>query len=471
MESYTEELTWNMDCMGAIFDCLKIDDKISLSMVNKTISGSINNTKLNVSGKKIGPYTLRPQQYITCMKIDEKLKKEQLVVLGAPMGFGKTLTTIYYIDKFACDDTVLIVVPPAVIGTWIAELNKVGYLDSDPSKSKVLVNHTCRPKHKLFFDSSNPFKNNRIILTTTKSEHKVAGNIDLTIYDEYHNVSMFFIDDKKILGLTGEIGTIHNLKNAVIAGINLSEKIPSIKFKWWYVENGMIRYETYGQHIVSFEQYKKNYKNNLLSYVSSVNKTVICVDKGEIGKEIRGWIKDDLPDYKIYEHVGSTKVLDTFAVHKGKAVLFIGSKKNEGLNILVENMIIVNPDIMSCTRIRQTIARLMRPNNPHKTVNINFLVGGKIGLLKSYYASCYANIDWTFSFEKYPVESLLYKSASIAMMLGYKRIIDLPNADGCVIFDNVYNKERCQSVLEWWKKHKSTNSVLTPELIESLYNV
>lgn len=98
-------------------------------------------------------------------------------------------------------------------------------------------------------------------------------------------------------------------------------------------------------------------------------------------------------------------------------------------------------------QIRQTVARLRRPNNPHRKVNVNYIVGGKISLLKSYYASCYADTEWTLSFEDFPKEKFLLKCMSIVGLLGYKRIIDMPRPDGCVIFDDIHNSERYEKVL------------------------
>jgi hypothetical protein len=483
--SQKEQLLPDVDAIGLLADLLSVNDIIVLSLVCKHFYIALFKYKFKVEDQKIGPYTLNKAQYLTCLKLQEHLQFSNKGILCAPMGWGKTLTAIYYLQmqiegKSAQGKrNAVISVPPNVLKVWIDELTKVGLISSKPLESKVLVYHSTRINHKRFKDKNavDWFTDHRIILTTSNLEYAVKGRVDFVIYDEYHKLECRK-DNKyiqapfaKIIGLTGELGKYKDRKNVVTPGVDHVGKIPSVKFKWWCIENfNDCKYATYEAHIEDFKSFSREYRSALIRCVSSHNKMVISVDKGEIGTLIREWLASDLPTYKQFELATSMRVEYTFNAYKYNAVLFISTSNNEGLNILEENLLIVKPDIMACTRIRQTVARLRRPNNPHKVVEVNYILGGKMALLKSFYASCYADPEWNLNFDDTPNEHFLLKCAGVLGLLGYKTITECPLPDACVIFDHIHTKKRGELVLDWWKKHKSDKSILTCENVEALYS-
>jgi len=212
-----------------------------------------------------------------------------------------------------------------------------------------------------------------------------------------------------------------------------------------------------------------DYRSILIKCIQAKQKVVIFLDKGGIGTEVRQWIDDDLDDYKVFELLSTTKTLDTFHSYTKKAILFVGSSNNEGLNIFEENLILFKPDIMASTRIKQSIGRLRRPGNKYETVNCDIIVGDKIGLLKSFYSTCYSGFTWVLGFIDSPNPEFRQKCIGIMGLMGFKDFLDFPRIDACVIFDNVHTRERYELVSNWWLKNKGDNSVLTLDHINALY--
>jgi hypothetical protein len=132
-------------------------------------------------------------------------------------------------------------------------------------------------------------------------------------------------------------------------------------------------------------------------------------------------------------------------------------------------MILFKPDIMASTRMKQSIGRLRRPGNKYETVHCDIIVGDRIGLLKSFYASCYSDQSWTFGFEDSPNQDFLLKCVGIMGLMGYRDFIDFPRVDACVVFDNVHTRERHDLVLKWWLENKTSDCILTPGHINALY--
>lgn len=447
-----------------------IDSAMNLSLTSKYLNETI---FYEWKRKHIKPFTLTVPQYIFSLKVHKAFRTDRICVVSAPMGWGKTLMAIYYIITINTTSNVLIVVPPTVLKVWMEELIKTGLISPKPKDSKVLVMHSTRPAHQKYHsaDTMNHFIEHRIILTTNKIAHKVYGNVDLIVIDEYHKTKHYSTANAKILGLTAElVESDNNTRVLAMRDITFSEKIPDVQYNYYYVDNERdANYCKYGIHIEDVTDFEEDYKYQFYQCISAKNKVVISVDHGEIGKLVREWVTEMFPMYKVYELLSSTKTIDAFTTINTNAILFIGANNNEGLNILAEHILMVKPDIMLVKRIKQTLGRLRRPNNPHRTITCNFLVGGKIAVLKSYYAACYANTNWTLSYEDTPDERFLLKCLSMAGLLGYKSIIDFPMVDGCVLFDAIHTTERCEEILEWWTRNKTEDSALNEDMIRGMY--
>ena len=250
---------------------------------------------------------------------------------------------------------------------------------------------------------------------------------------------------------------------------NFKESIPSIKHIWKNVDINRIGSNrkacVYTQEFIMMAD---RYKIQIIKAIKTYKNPVLYVDKGQIGSMVRQWITESCKEYEQFSLLSSTAAISKFLNHKGKSILFIGTSTIEGVNILAEALIIINTDMIAVTRIRQLLGRLLRPDNPHRNVEINHILYGKYSFLKSLYATCYALETWNMSFNDYPEDSLLLKSAQLMRILG-RNPETIDKEDGCILFDSIYTYDRCQEVLVWWKKYKTSNTCLTEEIIIGLY--
>jgi len=465
-----------VDILPIIIRNCPISDALSLSFTCKFFHEQIIK---EWSNKKLGPYILRPYQYMFAVMVEQAFKYHNKCIISASMGSGKTVTAIYFFMNAYKHKNILIACPPPTLKIWIAELTEVGLLKSKVDESQVLVYHSNRPKHQAYANQcTDVFMSHRIVLTTDMIVGKIKGTPDLLIRDETHkpvkkNIGSWFDmnENVKILGLTAEdVKPSFDHRVLKLIDNNFNEKIPQIKYNFHVInkEKGS-SYSKYGVHVDDVTNNADDYRDLLIQCIQRRQKVVIFLDKGGIGTEVRQWVDESLYDYKVFELLSTNKTIDSFHDYKKKAILFVGSNNNEGLNIFEENLILFKPDIMAATRIKQSIGRLRRPGNEYETVNCDIITGDKIGLLKSFYSACYADQSWTLGFQDSPDPQFLLKCCGIMGLMGYSDFLEFPLIDACVIFDNVHTRERYEEVSKWWLKYKTSDSVLTLDHINALY--
>jgi hypothetical protein len=192
------------------------------------------------------------------------------------------------------------------------------------------------------------------------------------------------------------------------------------------------------------------------------------VDRGKIGDIVMDIIKHELPEYKVFKVSGSLDTIKKHMKYKGKSILLLSSMANDGLNLLIDNIILVKPDLFCISRIKQTFGRLLRPNNENRNVTINIITNGRVCILKIIYAIIYSNLDWTLLHDEEPSIDLLTKGETIAKLLGYNNIQNINMVDYAIIFDRYKGESRCEQIITWWNKYK-TNTKLTEDIIKTLY--
>lgn len=391
---------------------------------------------------------LRYNQYAAVREL--KHHNQSSMVLCAPFSFGKTITAIYYI--FTLNVPTIVSVPPTVLKTWVGEVIKLGLYHSNPAKSKVLIYHNSRPAH---YDYCKTHKG-KIIITTNNTLGRLQSETDLLVFDEGHHHVYHDIRAKQVLRLTAE----HIPNQCIVKAGFKREKVPTQKYHW-HIVGGDNHLSDYRDHISQVHKYRQEYEAHIINTITQYHKTCIFVDQGEIGHIVLNIIAT-LKEYKIYSLKSSLQALDKHLKYAGKSILLLSSTSNEGLNLLVDNIIMIKPDIYNITRIKQTIGRVLRINNPHRHVNIHFITNGKLGILKLLYAITYTHPQWTFGYDDSPPRSLLLKSETILKLVGYTDVLNYNLTDYCIIFDMGVNK------LDWWTKHQQ-HSKLTSELINLLY--
>ena len=457
---------------------------------------------------KIGPYILKLQQYYLYLKARYVLSisNKMLCNIIAPMGWGKTLTAIYFLLEYSGvmkekiisltdqDKTknVFIVVPYAVLKVWIEEFDKLKLIQSKPDKSRILIAHSMRLHHnnhaKTVQQQPNSwFTNHSIVITTPEKAQKLLNYhyyqqnssrlpIDLAVFDEAHKKIITKIPQQlaylgykktKILGLSAENDEVDDT-GTTVNDTNFENTLPKIEFIYHSIESNCDSYHKKVYHISDVKTKAKEYKQKLKLCVKHKKKVVIFIDKGEIGTLVREWMIEIFPERKYFELVGSTKIINQFYKCEDRCVLYIRANNNEGLNILVEHMIIFKPEMMAVGRIKQTIGRIRRPNNPYKEVTCSFICEGDLGVLKTLYGASYSNDKWDLGYEDYPNEQFLLRTKVIFNLLNIA-YLESNLIDVAVIFDTNRKPGRVNKVLKWWKENKTEDTMLTKDKVKSLY--
>ncbi len=453
------------DCISIILNNCNYKTSISLSLTCKSYN------KLYVDffniQRKFNGVKLKYYQYLAINKLVEKSQIHNELYLCFIMGGGKTLSSLYYIYNVIKNDRVLIMVPPTVLKTWMDELMKLNLYHANPLQSKIIVLHSTRQNHYVSYINNyklnNVFLTHNVIITTTHIASRLEGEVDTIIMDEGHHNHYTPVKHKKLIRLTAER---KEGDQYITFGFENKEEVPTINYNWHIIE-GDNNLSMYNDHIKQFTTHQKEYINQLINVIKSYHKTCIFVDRGQIGDSIYLILINFLQEYKIFTLKNSLQAYHQHLKYKDKSILLLSTITNEGLNLLVDNIILIKPDIYGTTRLKQTIGRILRPNNPHKNVNVHFITNGRLGVLKILYAITYSNIDWTFNFSESPSHDLLLKSETIIKLIGYTDITKFNLVDYCILFDDAHSNK--PEKIQWWLKYHH-NSKLTLDTVKLILN-
>ena len=507
----TEILSWMLTS--------KANYKIINSVVRKCMSDIISPTQTNY-------IRLRQLQYIVSLSIKEKFKTNRCVVLQCPLGAGKTFMALHYAMNVETESRIIVIVPSSVLKVWINECIKASLYHADPEKSKVLIFDSQRPKHvqyvkdkcldkvleyarehkmndvleyakekelkeildyatsqgyisllqyAQFAGLEEVLQTHVVIMKTSTYKKEEIGTVDfeLLINDEYHKTQIDGPD--KTLGLTGEstykVKSSKDHKRVILRSgfVDYKEKIPNVIYKQFNIDNtvdGHLGTIAHSTELLNKQQ--EEYRRQIVKCVKTYMKITIFVGDGAVGKNVKKWIEEDCPKYSAFQLASSAVTIKKFLESPGAAVLYINTNSCEGLNIFGEALLLLNPDIMSVIRIKQVIGRLLRPNNPHENVYVNYVMYGRIAELKAAYARCYADCRFDLELKEYPTDIALFKSGMIIRMLKCD-IWNIPIPDGCLIFDQVRTEKRYKEMKTWWLEHRTEDTCLNNSLIEMLY--
>lgn len=456
-----------IDCISEIIQYLDYKDLLMFSLTCKDYCQLL---KYNASTKsKFQNIILKYSQYLANQEIKELLSIRNKIILCAPMSWGKTITALYYAFKENTKSNIAIVVPPNVFKVWMKELTRLKLYNADQKKSQIFILHSSRSHHiPNNQDIANIFLSHRVFLTTTSVICRHRGHADIFIIDEGHKINLYSVTSDKKLILTAERDN-KNIKKeeCIFYGFVNKERLPNVDFAWWLLNDK--NYYNYGDHHNDMVLYKDDFKVNLIKCISQYEKTCIFVDRTKTGDLAMEYISTFLPEYKLYYVKGSLQSLERHLKHKGKSILFLSSMANDGINLLVDNIIIIKPDLGGIQRINQTFGRIMRTNNPHDNVTINIITNGTYCVLKIVYAITYSNLKWAFGYNNEPSADFLLKCQVIAKLVGYDNITNINYTDYAIIFDSKKGQERGEQVLLWWEQNKTIDSKLTPQIIKYIY--
>lgn len=466
-----EDLPILEDHIGVILGYLSFRESMPFWLATRRLYEFASNYYFrNMASPNIGPYTLTRLQYVaSSLDLRALLNKEDKSgTLVAPMGYGKTITILHFIINYTNDMKVMIIVPPHIIKVWADVIEQLGLYNSNASISKILIYHTIRENHHRYGKSlSSVFDTHRIVLTTSIKAKKISHLADIKIIDEVHKD----IDDEpteNVIGLTAEKNRFSKYESSIITGF-IYHKVPDVRYQWKFIDkDAIVGKRRANAHISEFSTNARSYKLLILESLQQYNKPVLRIDDGTMGKEVKNWVTTELPGYRIFTLKTSNQTVHDFIAYPYRAILIVGTTSNEGLTILTDSLVVLKPDMMATSKLRQLVGRLLRPNNPNRIINVTYIVSDKIAFLKTLYARCYTFLKWDLQFEDSPADDFLLKCCSIINLLGCKPE-NVPLADGCVIFDNVSGETRKLEVLDWWTHHHSVDTILSTELIQLLY--
>jgi hypothetical protein len=457
-----------LDCVSEIIQYLDYTILLPFSLTCKGYVGLLlYYAKVN---SKFSTIILKYSQFMAVCDMKEQLKFYNNVVLCAPMGYGKTITLLYYCFVVNTKDNFTIVVPPNVFKVWIKELIQLKLYDKILEKSAICIQHSSRPSHHINHQGllDTIHLSHRVFITTSNILCKMKGSTGIIIVDEAHKIVIHNIKYKKLICLTANKPTPRarvNL-NYIYHGFIHRDILPTVHYKWFILNN--VSCTRFYEHMDDMINYIDDFTKNLIRCVTQYDKTCIMVDRGTTGTVVNDILKHHMGDYKLFKVSNSLDVVDRYIKYKGKAILMLSSMANDGLNLLLDNIILIKPDLYCISRIKQTFGRIKRPNNPHKDVTINIITNGRVCILKIIYAIIYSNLDWTLHHEEEPSIDLLTKGETVAKLLGYHDIKDINMVDYAIIFDRCKGEARCHQVMTWWNKYKN-NTKLTEDIIRTLY--
>lgn len=466
-----------MDVISEIFKYLYYEDSITLALVCKRFYKSYipivdKERVFTTKVKSKEGVTLETCQYIACKKLEIALKNHKQVCFNAPLGYGKTLTALFFAFRVFTHKNILISVPSHILKVWITELDKLGLYNSDPSKSEILIIQSTRSNHytefKLSRDLGNLFNVCRVIITTLLISSKLEGKCDLQIVDEGHKELIKNLSGTRMLYLTAEKMNIHTVKSGVFL-----DGLPEVEYTWSTIKNNSVSKGNYKDNIEDMFVNQAEYNALIIKAVSKHKKACLMMDGGHMGYIIRDMLKANFPDSNFFELKSSENVLKKHANSTKHSILIIPLSNCEGINIFFDNLIIIKPNLLSSYRLGQAISRVRRPPNPNKHIEITFVLGGRVAELKTLYGLVYASVLWkndVAAVEQSPSVDALFKSESIAKLLGYDDLKVQENfVDMAVIFDMVKGQERCDQVYEWWLQNKKDETKLSKSRFKKLY--
>ena len=301
--------------------------------------------------------------------------KSSAVIIDAPPSFGKTMIGLYRALTLCVKSAtfVLIMVPSKTLSTWIKEVSTYFPLEYErraPEKSTVLVYESSSHKEHTKYiqnelNNSSPLLN-RVVLSTmlnrrlnsllSASEHLIVDEPQVGAWEKRYGTKP---TKGTILALTAERDYKFSFRS--------SRRFP---FSFSSLGDNELPVVDYTYAFSDLNAWIDVAKQEILAN----NKTVIFLayegqlkNKTEDWAVFKKWCSDN--DRKLLRFVKSTQPIEQLKKHKEKCVMIANSRTaTEGINMIGDSMVVVNPLCVRNTRLFQCVSRLVRTNNPYKKV-------------------------------------------------------------------------------------------------------
>jgi len=366
-----------MDIIGEIMTHLSRKDLYNFSIVNNlTHRAYETHLRLRFSTYRKGhKFKLHIRQMIALTFLENHTERD--VTISAPPSFGKTLVGLYrafsLVEKV--EGYVLISVPSKTLTTWVKEVNSFFpkfYKKQNAQESTFLIyNSTTHKNHtKYIRDSLQTGIKGKIIVCTLMNRmfRILSHRSKYMIVDEaqvgswYHRTAL--PHNHPILSLTADTSYKHPRKNGMKVSFPFTTKFTS--------ELPTVGYKC---DILSWEDCKHDMKTVVLAN----NKTVLFTSssaqfkpKTQEHKELSVWCK--AKNIKLFRFVNAISSIERFKKHTGKGLLLANIRTaTEGVNMIGDAMIVLDPLHVKTSRLFQCTSRLIRTTNPYKEIHCSFM--------------------------------------------------------------------------------------------------
>jgi len=318
---------------------------------------------------KLGAITLFPSQYRTLQMVAEKWDSgKRIVNVNAPMDYGKTIIGLYSVFgeglSIPPSKHALILTKPSAMPTW--EQKIVEYLGTDyynGSEDSYTYTTSSKKKNHVIKADNLP----KLVISSYRTLIKVSNcKFDLVVVDEAHSAT------------NDHVNRILNFTNSRLLLLS-AEGIYTNRFWTALEKKGYFKTEIIKVNRLQWQTWNVNF----WFYPQSlpIDKTVSTVKmmfrkgfrKGVVFYPFDNLLADELENYDgiiYFKYVESMKVVQKFREYKGKCVLITSQAHSESLNFLGDFVVLVKPSSHTAVKYSQSVGRLMRPENPFKTIQI-----------------------------------------------------------------------------------------------------
>ena len=465
--------TLNLDVLGEVFDRFNLLEQAILAQTCKKFY-KIYAKNTSQSKREFYDTTLYRRQYSMARSFK---KSKGITAVRAMKGFGKTIMGLA-----ACTPYSIILVPSAVLKTWKKETKNIGMFHPDPEKSDILVYSPAMKNYMKYFKKTDLERDTSIILASDIHAKQVYDF--LMSYKPQHVEWSLIVDEahkpnrKEVLSMIGRGPT----RTLLLSGSQIAGSIIGVRIdrSYWTDPEATIRASPKAKwHLERLQRYETRYiKAELENITNQYEKTVFCITNVEaenlglltkinvVGKKKP--VLADWNDAKVFRVLSSTEVIDKFDAYEGTAILLINTMSNESLNINADCLVVVSPFASNIERGIQTSARIIRPTNNRKKVDIYMFCYNDFEVQRAFYTQVFAYNYWKWDTINQPEPAFLRKVMAIMRMVDFSMTRYDP-AKACIIMaDYDRNDIPTEDLIVWWKEHRGKYAILTEQIVRDL---
>jgi len=367
-----EVLGANIDLIHEVAQHLGLHDRLHLAFCNKLCWRS--REFFQEGQNKYGTFQLKIEQQDILVKMEATKKRYQ--ILRLPTSFGKTaLIWIHLLAGFNPQlpinnlDRVLLIVPTKLVRCCVDELLRLfpQYHDKDPTKTSIVIDDPCRKEHyaitknrtilpnwKVFVTNSHRLYNHFRRQRTAISDAVFIGQFGTCVIDEAHL----------------EYSAIQNLIYHDIGSlVALSADQVELPVDQEEIEELVVTNEVIAEHVPDYCYRHTKKPIDWFLKTEPYHKLVIFLPSKEHYTEVQAKVPEGI---EVYRFASSLDKVKKFHSSPNRAILLTTYKLMAvGHNLLVDHVLLVNPEVTAYNTLYQVISRFLRVTNPHRLVTFH----------------------------------------------------------------------------------------------------